>query len=230
MCQNPLQITLVVVVALALFLTPQPVFGETDGPHAATVFVPTLPTEWSLSITFPRFDPALGFLTAVQLDLLGEVTTDITIVNGNPLSGLSGNARTDVKYTVQDTGMNLVDPGLVVSSPTYFFNLTDAEGGMPSGNSGPMTDSNSSSNTYTLLAILTEFTGVVPIILSADTETVLVVGPPGGSIQSEETVASLNGSVTYFYEPVPEPSTLVLAALGAIGALGCWWSRWPTLL
>jgi hypothetical protein len=49
----------------------------------------------------------------------------------------------------------------------------------------------------------------------------VVANTGGNTAASQVSDASLDGTVTYFYTPVPEPSTVVLLGFGAVSMLVC---------
>jgi hypothetical protein len=175
------------------------------GPENTTTPIPLTRTDWTSSLAFPQFDPSLGTLLSVELDLSGSLQTTITITNTS-LSPSSGTASTNSQMTVQDGGSNLVAPELNLLSPGYGYSL----GGGDSVTSGLLTASGTSSNLYTLPAVLTEFTGVGSFVLPASTFTQTFLANTGGNTNaSQVTSDSLTGSVTYTYS-VPEPASLSL--------------------
>ena len=177
---------------------------------------PTL-TDWSASLTFPTFDSSLGTLTSVRLDLSGSFGTTITVNNTGDTSS-SGTANTEVQFTVQDVGLNLTAPELDLFSPSFGYSL----GAGGSTSSGLLTQGNIASNTYSSAPVLTEFTSVGPnfIGLPASTFTQTLLANTGGNTSASQiTEAGMSGIVYYTYNAVPEPSTLVLLAVGAAGLL-----------
>ena len=189
---------------------------------------PELNTDWTNSLAFPQFDPSLGALQSIELDLKGTTTTKITLTNNSEF-GSTGTAFTTVAYVVQDADNMLQPlnapgvppkylPQLSIDSGQFGFQL-DAGGQQTSD---PLFGNGTSSNTYNAAPILAEFTGNGSIALTASTFTAVTVSinTGGATDGSQSTSASLTGSVTYTYTPaVPEPSTLTLTLL-ALGAVG----------
>lgn len=186
--------------------------ADISGPFTTTTPISLTLTDWSSSLAFPKFNPALGSLTAVQIDLSGSMRTVLTVTN-NGLSSSSGTAKTELQMTVQDSGSNLIDPTIDMFSSN--FNYTNLGAGQ-SVTSGILTKNGSSSDIYTLAAVLAEFTGPGTITLPAFTFTQTWLTNTGGNTSaSQVTNASLTGSVTYSYD-VPEPATVALLSLGGL--------------
>ena len=96
-------------VILASLFTTSKLFAAISGPFTTSTPIPLTLTDWSLGLDFPKFNSALGTLISVELDLSGSLSTIITVTN-SALSSSSGTAKTEVQYTVQDGGLNLIAP------------------------------------------------------------------------------------------------------------------------
>jgi hypothetical protein len=183
--------------------------ADTEGPLTTSTPIPASLTEWSGTLLFPQFNPALGTLDSVELNLSSSLTTTLTIIN-DAASASSGTASTWEEITVQDPGLNLTAPFSVYSAG-YVYSLGSGD----STSSGLLTGNGGSDLTYTLGTILTEFTGGGNISLNAGTLTYTLLSNYGGNtVSSQVTDAGLTGTVTYTYTAVPEPSTFGLLALG----------------
>jgi len=178
--------------------------------------VPLTPTDWTSSLTFAKFNPALGTLTSVQLGIVGSFQTTLTVTNNSPDTPSSGTAKTEVDFTVQDGGLNLVAPDPMVLNAPFSYSLAPLD----TITSGLLTASGPASHIYTSAPVLTEFTGGGNIILSATTFTQTLLSNTGGNTSaSQVTSAALTGKVTYNYVPAPEPGTLVSLGIGAVSLL-----------
>jgi len=172
---------------------------------------PITPTDWSCLLSFPKFDPSLGTLNLVQIDLFGNMNTVFTVTNASQ-SKSSGNAKTEIQFIVQDTGSNLTVPEIDIFSPAFSYNLAAGQ----SATSGTLTKSGSSSDLYTSVAVLSAFTGTDMVTLNADTFTQTLLANTGGNTAvNQVTDAQLTGTVTYNYT-IPEPTTISLLGLGGL--------------
>jgi hypothetical protein len=210
------RLTLLVLFVVGTSLTLRVQGAIVSGPFATTTPIPLTLTDWTSSLAFPQFNPSLGTLLSVQLDLSGSFQTLITVTNTSNSSS-SGTAKTEVMFTVQDAGNNLIAPEIDILSPSFAYSLP------PSGfaTSGLLIKNGSSSDLYTLPAVLAEFTGVGSVVLPASTFTQTLLANTGGNtFAGQSTNASLTGTVTYTYE-VPEPGTLLLAGISALGLVTC---------
>ena len=197
-------VTLVVICCLAAGSIAATVSYNTTTPITLTL------TDWVDTLSFPQFNPALGSLTMVELDLDGSLSTVLTITNSAP-SGSSGTAKTEVEITVQDAGLNLNNPVIDLLSPNYAYSL----GAGQTVTSGTITKNGSSSDQYTAGAVLSAFTGTGAILLDASTFTQTLLANTGGNTAADQvTSAALDGSVTYHY--IPEPATIALLSLGGL--------------
>jgi hypothetical protein len=184
--------------------------AQTSGPFTTSTPIPVSLTDWSGTLLFPQFNPALGILDSVELNLSSTLTTTLEIINDASDGPSSGTANTWEEITVQDSGLHLTAPFSEFSSG-YVYSL----GSGNSTSSGLLTGSGGSDLTYTSGAILTEFTGGGNIGLNASTFTQTTLSNTGGNTTSSQvTDAGLTGTVTYTYTAVPEPSTFGLLALG----------------
>jgi hypothetical protein len=119
--------------------------------------------------------------------------------------------------TVQDAGLNLNAPELDLLTSAYPYSLSPGA----TTQSGILFKNGSDDETYTLPAILTEFTGVGSIVLPASTFTQTLLANTGGNTAaSQVTQAQLTGTVTYTYNAIPEPASLVSLAIGLVSLIG----------
>ncbi len=182
-----------------------------SGPFTTTTPISAALTDWQKTLSFPKFNPSLGTLNSVQLDLSGSMSTVITATNHSP--GLSSSeVYTHLQVTVQDSGLNLSSPAIDLIIPTFYYTLVGGQ----SLTSGTLTKSDSSSNLYTAPAILSEFSGFGTIVLDANTYTETFLTYSGGNTNiGQLTHAQLTGTVTYDYT-APEPATIGLLGMGGL--------------
>ncbi len=183
--------------------------AATTGPFTTSTPIPLSPTDLSGTLVLPQFDPSLGILTAVQLDLSTTFITTLSVQN-NSLSSSSGTAKTQVQFTVQDMGNHFTVPAMDLLSPGFSYRLAPGQ----SVESGELTRNSSVSQVLTLASVLAEFTGTGDIGLSASTATLAFRANTGGNtFSTQSTEASLTCDVIYTYTAtvIPEPATLGLA-------------------
>jgi hypothetical protein len=120
-------IKLIITGLVVLFTFPMLVMSATSGPFTTTTPIPSTLTDWTSSLSFAKFNSALGTLTMVQLDLNGSMSTIITVTNNSPEAS-AGLAKTECQFTVQDGGNNLIVPQLDLMST--FFNYSLPAGGV----------------------------------------------------------------------------------------------------
>lgn len=178
--------------------------------YSTTTPIPSTKTDWIGSLAFPKFNPTMGILESVQIDLSGTMQSTLTVTN-NASSASNGRANTHFLLIGQDVGGNLNAP-VDTMGPSFNYNLT------PGGSlvSGLLTRNFSSSDVYTAPVVLAEFTGVGNLSLDASTFTETALFNSGGNTDaSQVTFASATGTVKYSYR-VPEPAALALLLLGGM--------------
>lgn len=219
---------LVAAIALAVIFVMPVSAGVLTEPEA---FQPLTTTDWTTSLAFPLFNPALGTLTRIELDIDGAFQTVLTVTN-NASSSSYGTADTEMYLEIQDPGLHFealvngpppanapwYSPALtLITLPDYGYSL--ASGG--STTSGTLSASDSATKIYTSSAILTEFTGVGTIDLTAFTQTKTLLGNTGGdTVASQVTHASADATITYTYTDAsntPEPASMGLIGIGLAG-------------
>ena len=213
----------------------------TEGPLDSSPSVPSTLTDWTDTVGFAQFNPALGTLQSVTLDFSSALSTTLTVANSGT-STSSGSVKTELQVVVQDSGDNLTTPGAdpvpysltgisqldyLSSKYTYSLGIGDQS------TSSALTGSGTSSDTYNIsslngAAILSEFTGTGSINLTGTTFTQTNLTNTGGNTSSSQvTFGNLTGTVTYTYLPTvtaPEPSTWAMM-LGGLGILVFWQTR-----
>jgi hypothetical protein len=185
------------------------------GPYTTSTPIASTLTDFTGFLNFQQFNSSLGTLTAVELQFSSTLTTTLDVTNGANSSS-HGTAKTELQVTIEDVGSNLNVPELDIISSAYAYTLN------PGGSvqSGQLTKSGSSDDTYTIQAILNEFTGGGQIVLNVSTLTQTLLANTGGNTSaSQVTYASLTGDVIYYYE-LPEPSTFGMMGAALVGLAG----------
>jgi hypothetical protein len=191
-----------------------------SGPFTTTTPIASTLTDWNGTLSFQQFNPSLGTLTSVELDLSSTLTTTLTVTNNSPTSSSYGNAKTDMYVSVKGP-LNDAPQLEVLSQGFTYGTLLNQLGAGDSVVSGLLTKSGTSSNIYTLSSVLSAFTGTGSISLPASTATYTDIAVTGGNtFSSQVTNANLTGTVTYTYTPVPLPSALLLLGPGLLSLVG----------
>ena len=195
----------------------------------STPIAPTL-TDWTSSLTFQQFNPSLGTLTGVTLDLSSSLSTTLTVINVDSTVPSKGSAKTEVLVSVVDPNgiignLPPYTPTNLASNPQLDYLSTGfSYSNLAAGTqvtSGLLSGTGSSANTYTTPGLLAEFTGAGSIALPAGTQTYTDLANSGGNTESAQvTYAGLTGTVTYTYTPIPLPPALLLFGPGLLGLVG----------
>lgn len=167
-------------------------------------------TDWNSNLLFQKFDTSLGTLVSVTLDFSTTLQTVLTVTNSST-NASAGTAQTELQITVQDASLGLHTPEIDLLSSTFSYNLNQGD----SVTSGTLSKDGSSHDVYTLSTILAEFSGTGNISLPVSTFTQTLLANTGGNTAADQTTqASVTGTVTYNYIPVPEPSAALLSLCG----------------
>jgi hypothetical protein len=182
--------------------------------------------QFGVPVEFDPFNPALGTLTSVTVDLKASFAGTVGVEN---LSNTPDKAAGIIagSVSIANTGGSLfaeISPS--TSGPVH--NFTAFDGTLDYAGTSGATDSVwgatlITSVTATTLAALQSFSGNSEIFLTLTAKTFPIV--QGMETESVTDTANANASVTltYDYRPaaaVPEPATAALLAMGALG-LAC---------
>ena len=184
-------------------------------------------TDYNGVFNFAQFDPSLGSLISVQIDLATNFTSDITVTN-TAAGASSGNVRTEVQDGLTDG--TFTSPGNILTVSGELYKVTDdllsapAAYSLASGASTVLNVSKSStaSGLFTTGPVKTEFTGLGLVGIKYATLTGTVLANTGGNTNSTQvTTATMKATVTYRYDSsVPEPGAMALLGTGVVGAMG----------
>jgi len=206
----------VLAASLMLAMGAQAVAGSvTYGP----VSIGPATTNWSSSIALPQWDPLLfpgQVLTGISFSLFGEVVGNAQFesLDSQPAT-VSMNLVATI--TLTDPSSNVLATVIPVASTldtvTAFDGVIDfggTSGKSYTGLYGSASDSGSSMDFAT-------FTGSGFVVLPVSAAGSSFGSGAGNLITSFSTSAAASASVTYYYEAIPEASSLAL--LGACGAV-----------
>jgi len=197
-----------------------------QGPLAFGPFL----TDSSGTFTFNQFNPTLGTLNSVKIDLGTSFSTTITVTNSGGTAS-TGTARTEVQDGLTDgnfsigggniltiTGENYKVQDDVLSNPQSY-----SLGAGQSTTLAPTSKSSTATGTFSSGAVLSEFTGVGTVGVKWDTLTQTLLANTGGNTDaSQVTNATVSATVTFDYTArstsTPEPgSVAMLFGMGVTG-------------
>ena len=164
------------------------------------------------SSAVPQFDPTLGTLTSIVIDVTGSDSGSATITNNSAKSGT-------YSFTI---GADLVleDPSLaplITITPSFSGTAVVASGATLT--TAPMS-SGTVTGTDTLLSGFGAYTGIGTYVFTLVGDSAGSDSGPTPFTITESTSGSESGSVTYNYTPatttgtVPEPSSIMLFGSG----------------
>ena len=172
-------------------------------------------TNWSKPVTFPLFDPSLGTLNRVEIDLGGWVASFARFESMD-----AGPATIETVVSADITLQRPDASTLVTISPSVtriedvsaFDGVVDFSGS--SGRKYNLSASAFESMNTTESADLMLFTGMGDILLPVEAVGFAASGGAGNLLAMFSTYASGGVSVTYHFTPIPAPSAALLGAMG----------------
>lgn len=166
--------------------------------------VPLSTTNWSLSVTIPKFDPSLGDLTSVTFKLGAHIES---VVKFESLDAAPATVTTSLSGEMHLKRPDLTDILVVLPSSSQSENVAAFDGtidfGGTSGKTYPqvLADKMETVTSPPPISDLALFTGVGNIILPVTTTAAVVVSGPGNVVQQVNTQASAQVTVIYNYNP-----------------------------
>ena len=180
-------------------------------------------TDWSSTLSVPKFNPALGTLTNIVITLTGSVLGNVMVES---MSSSAANVTTTLAASLTLTRPDATT--LVVSFPAFTATqaFTAYDGGLDfAGTSGITYAAINSAQTATFTtpppaSDLALFTGSGNIVLPISAHGASSVTGSGNLVAGFQTRAAAMLEVAYSYDAieVPEPTALTLLGLGLIGA------------
>ncbi len=181
-------------------------------------------TGFPLTFQIPLFAPSMGTLQSVEISYSSDVTATATVTNTNMSIFGTTTGSVDAVVTLGLTDSKGLIPTLQgqVTTTTQDFSLSTHPS--QATLSWPTGDTIMSSLTYTSAPILSGYTGTGMISLSVAASMVAPLTITTGSATDMFSgTATIDGTVTYVFTAasVPEPSSLVLGAVGTLAILAC---------
>jgi len=195
------------LVGAALLLMANEAKATTTATYTASYGPAT--TEWNHNFVLQLYDPSLGSLQSVYIAASESVNINGTVENTST-GPQSFTFRAGSLLTVTLPGtLGFLQPSPLALAQAY---------NLPAGGTapyGPVNASDSVNYTYTAPVDMAWFIGTGTFTLPGFTQTQeLIAGGGGNIIAVLSTTAGASVQVQYNFIPVPEPSSLVLLALG----------------
>jgi len=225
--------------ASAVSITYKSWYSATNGPDPSSQPQNFTPTDWSgvnQKIFVPKFNTALGTLTAATLTLYSDANSTGSVQNNaaGPITVTSYVASLRVRLlTPSDsptgagitTGATTNTPFLLEALPTLISisNTKFAQGARQSFTATGTSATSSNFNLFASTATLPFFEGTGNATLPVFTATKTVFSTSGGNLTlTQTTAARAEAVVTYTYTPappvvVPEPVSIALMGTSLLG-------------
>jgi hypothetical protein len=184
-------------------------------------------TDWADSVSITQFNPALGTLNSVQINVDAHLEGSARFEHrGNKPATITMGVWADFQVQRPDASYLVgASPGLFADELVTNFDGTLDFGGTSGRTYDPFSADLSNAEVTSDAADLALFTGTGDIVLPVRADATSGAMGSGNLLLDVQTLASAGVTVTYDYAPVPEPSALVgLAGMGLVG-LGMWVRR-----
>ncbi|MEI7575929.1 MAG: PEP-CTERM sorting domain-containing protein [Armatimonadota bacterium] len=180
------------------------------------------PTNWTNSLTFNKFNPALGNLTSIVVSLTGQLNGEIKFEWLETGSGASvtGNLAGQVKIQKPDLSNLVVTSPLATTSDTVSaYDGTTDFGGTSGKTYSALSATDTQMNTLTGPADFALFSGAGTIALpiAGSSFSGVTTSPAGNITSNADVLAKASATITYNYTPVPEPASMIALGLGLTG-------------
>jgi hypothetical protein len=200
------------------------------------VSVPTQATNYTKSVSVPKFDPSLGVLQSILLTFDGKVTGDLRVDNGSQ-SAATGDLKLESELSLSQSVLGpLVRVITVNPADSTTFSVTADDGDVNGTSAYTGTDSRittdlqgaqSGTKTYTAAAdaaTLAAFTGTgnVDFVIGAVAKSSVLSNDSGNLDTRFRTNAGADFKITYTYAApvrVPEASANIGVGLLAAGVM-----------
>lgn len=168
------------------------------------------------TVNLSQFNPALGTLTAVTLDLSGSVQAHVTAENDSAIAGSMG---VDLTGLLGASGPGSLSTSAGITQSAGPVSVTASDGTADSGGDyvdfGTISGSNSANNT--IISGFSAYVGTGTITFNITGNGGFAVnGVSNSTIHVTDFGGDGTAKVTYTYTPVPEPASLGLFAIGGL--------------
>ena len=132
--------------------------------YSTTTPIPYTLTDWSALLAFPQFNPSLGTLQKVAVDIWGDLNSQITVQNIDDGTS-SGTAFTEVQETFAVPGITGTNPNFTMDTGVFAYSSLGANQQVTSGS---LAADGEVYKTYTSSTVLSAFTGTGSVSAGVD--------------------------------------------------------------